>query len=162
MRERLTADFFICRRAGSFTPLGYAVEERFKKKFKIFAYLYRVIKEYKIYNIKAKIDCGDKIHEGIYSLIMVLDSKRCFGFRFNRMYEPDDGLFHLLLIKSPGKDSFFNRIRMFFPFFRAFFLGFGKPYTSKSIVFTPIKSAEITLSKPTDFCVDGEKVTEKR
>lgn len=146
--------------AGSFTPLGYAVEERFKKKFKIFAYLYRVIKEYRIHNIRAKIDCGDCSYEGIYSLIMVLDSRRCFGFRFNRMYKPDDGLLHLLLIKSPGNNTFFNKIRMFFPFFRAFFLGFGKSYVSKNIAFKPIKTANIMLAEPVDFCVDGEKVTE--
>lgn len=146
--------------AGSFTPLGYAVDEKYKKRFKIFAYLYRVIKEYKIYNIKAQIDCGNSFYEGEYSLIMVLDSKRCFGFRFNRMYKPDDGLFHLLLIKSPGGNNLLNKIRMFFPFFRAFFIGFGKNYISKNIIFIPIKGAEITLAEQTDFCVDGEKVTE--
>ncbi len=145
---------------GSFTPLGYAVKEKYKKKLKLFAYLFHVIKEYKVYNIKARIDCDEETFEGVYSLIMVLDSKRCFGFRFNRMYKPDDGLFHLLLIKSPGANTTFNKIKMFLPFFRAFFLGFGKPYRSKHMVFIPIKSANIALSEAVDFCVDGEKITE--
>ncbi len=144
--------------AGAFTPLGYDVSEKQKKRFKILAYIYRVISEYRVYNIKAAIesDCGS--YEGVYSLIMALDSRRCFGFRFNRMYKPDDGLLHLLLIKSVGKNNLINKIRMFFPFFRAFFIGFSKPYMSKRITFVPVKSAVIKLDKPEAFCVDGEMV----
>lgn len=145
---------------GSFTPLGYIVSERNKKRFKIFAYLAKVFGEYRVHNINAKINYNDIVVEGKFSLIMALDSARCFGFRFNKMHKPDDGLLHLLLIKSPGEDSFINRLKMFFPFFRAFFIGFKKPYQSKYLTFAPIKSANIELFKEQVFCIDGEQVIE--
>lgn len=146
---------------GTFTPLGYVVKEKLKKRLKIFAYIARVIKEFKVYNIAAEISSDSDNYKGNYALIMVVDSKRCFGFRFNRLYKPNDDMLHLLLIKSPGKDSFINRVKMFFPFFRAFFIGFSKPYNSKNITFIPIKFIQIQLESEQIFCVDGEKVCEK-
>lgn len=145
--------------AGSFTPLGYVVSEKNKKRFRIFAYLFKVFSEFKVHNIQARIEYNDTVIDDIFTLIMALDSMRCFGFRFNRMYKVDDGLLHLLLIKSPGKDTIINRIKMFFIFFRVFFIGFGKPYNSKHIVFVPAKEVAVTLLEKQNFCVDGELVT---
>lgn len=147
---------------GTFTPLGYKVSEKDKKRLRIFAYLLKVFSEFKVNNIRAKITFDkDESVEDNYTLIMALDSYRCFGFRFNRMYKQDDNLLHLLLIKSPGKNGFFNRIKLFFLFFRAFFIGFKKPYKSKNILFVPTKSLAITLEKQQNFCVDGELLVEE-
>ncbi|NCA67503.1 MAG: hypothetical protein EOM87_05510 [Clostridia bacterium] len=145
---------------GSFTPLGYVVSEKHKKRYKSFAYYLKVIREYKVHNILANIVYNDKIEEGNFTLIMALDSMRCFGFRFNKMYKPDDQLLHLLLIRSPGEDTVLNRMKMFFSFFRVFFIGFRKAYRSKNIIFEPVKSMTITLKREESFCIDGEKVIE--
>ena len=72
---------------------------------------------------------------------------------------PDDGKVHLLLVKSPGRDNLLNRARIFFPLFRAFFLGFGKETERGSVVFRSVKDLDITLSSPAVFDVDGDSET---
>lgn len=86
--------------AGIFTPIGYCVNDKKKRKYKAFAYIAQVVKEYKIHRIKAKITTGDYQDKGEYSLIMAIDSPRCFGFRFNRLFKTDDGIMHLLAIRA--------------------------------------------------------------
>ena len=102
---------------GSFTPLGYVVPAEKKRKMGVLAYLLRVVKEYRVWNVPARVTADGKVFSGTYTLIMAIDSARCFGFRFNRLYSPDDGKVHLLLMKSPGKDNLLNRARIFFPLF---------------------------------------------
>ncbi len=143
--------------AGSFTPLGYIVPAAEKQKIGVLAYLLRVIKEYRVWNIPARVSADGSLFDGTYTLIMAIDSARCFGFRFNRLYAPDDGKVHLLLIKSPGKDNLINRARIFFPLFRAFFLGFGKEYNGKNMIFRAVKDLDITLLSPAVFDVDGDR-----
>lgn len=145
---------YVCA-TGTFTPLGYAVDVSSKKKIKALAYILKVIREYKVWDVKAKINLDGKKLEGDYTLLMLLHSPRCFGFNFNKGYKK--GEMCLLTIKSPGKDNLINRIKIFFPFFRAFFMGFNKPYESKNMLFTPFKRISLTLSSPTPFCVDGEE-----
>ena len=87
---------------------------------------------------------------------MAIDSERCFGFRFNRLYRPDDKAIHLLLIKSPGKNSLVNKIRIFFPLFRAFFIGFGKEKESGALVFRRAENLSVTLSGDVIFNIDGD------
>ena len=140
---------------GTFTPLGYAVSNKRKRKFKALAYVGNVLKEYKVNNVWARLNADGKIIDGEFTLIMLINSPRCFGFNFNKLYK--NGEMCLLAIKSPGKDHLINRIRIFFPFFRAFFLGFKKPYESKNMLFTPIGRVDLELLSPTPLCVDGEK-----
>ena len=145
---------YVCA-TGTFTPLGYAVDTKSKKKFKALAYISKVLREYKVYNINAKLNLDGKKIEGNYTLLMLLNSPRCFGFKFNRLYHK--GEMCLLAIKSPGKNNFINKVKIFFPFFRSFFVGFSKPYESKNILFTPFNHLDLELQSPTPFCVDGEK-----
>lgn len=145
---------YVCA-TGTFTPLGYAVNIKSKKRFKALAYIASVIKEYKVNDIWARLKVDGDVYDGEYTLIMLLNSPRCFGFRFNRLYHK--GEMCLLTIKSPGKNNLLNKIRIFFPFFRAFFIGFNKPYKSKNMLFTPFKEVDLELLSPTTFCVDGEK-----
>lgn len=145
--------------AGSFTPLGYIVPPEKKKKLGIFAYLLKVVGQYRVYNIRAKIKADGKCFDDNYTLVMAIDSMRCFGFKFNKMYRPDDGMVHLLLIKSPGKDNFINKVKIFFPMFRAFFIGLKKELNKKNIVFTAVEHAEIELSETVTFNIDGEEAT---
>ena len=141
---------------GSFTPLGYVVDVEAKQKIGVLAYLLRVVREYKVWNVGARVTADGDEYSGVYTLIMAIDSMRCFGFRFNRLYQPDDGKVHLLLIKSPGKDNLVNRAKIFFPLFRAFFIGFGKEKTGKNLVFRAVQNLDIELDSPTVFDVDGD------
>lgn len=106
--------------AGIFTPIGYCVNDKKKRKYKALAYISHVVKEYKIHRIKAKLTTQDYCDEGEYSLIMAIDSPRCFGFRFNRLFKTDDGIMHLLAIRAPKNNGLIGKIKIFFPLFRAF------------------------------------------
>lgn len=145
--------------AGIFTPIGYCVNDKEKRKYKALAYISHVVKEYKIHRIKAKLTAQDYCDEGEYSLIMAIDSPRCFGFRFNHLFKTDDGIMHLLTIKAPKNNGLIGKIKIFFPLFRAFFIGFRKPYHSKNMEFRPFDTLQISLSEDVDFDMDGEKKT---
>lgn len=147
---------YVCA-TGSFTPLGYIVPEKEKKKMGIFAYVRKIISQYKVYNIPAKINIDGELFEDNYTLLMVIDSKRCFGFKFNHLYKEDDGQVHVLLIKSPGKNNFMNKVKIFFPLFRAFFIGFRKEVHHKNLIFKTAKHIDIKLNEETPFDVDGDK-----
>ena len=144
---------------GIFTPLGYRTKDSHKQKFKAFAYILNVIKHYKVHHIPAQIDCDGHKTSGTYTLLLALDSPKCFGFRFNKAYAHDDNKMHLLLINSPKRKNIFGKVKIFFPLFRAFFVGFKKEYHSKNVTFVPFENLAITLTQPTDFCMDGELAT---
>ena len=144
---------------GIFTPLGYRTKDSHKRKLKAFAYILNVIKHYKVHHIPAKISTDGLDCEGTYTLLLALDSPKCFGFRFNKAYAHDDDKMHLLAIKSPKRKNIFGKIKIFFPLFRAFFVGFKKEYHSKNMSFVPFEKLTITLTQRTDFCMDGELAT---
>ncbi|NLZ25020.1 MAG: hypothetical protein GX891_00975 [Clostridiales bacterium] len=142
---------------GTFTPIGYTTTVKAKKKFKLLAYFFKVLSEYKVFHIKADIEADGKKFSDTYTLIMFIDSSRCFGFKFNKMFEPNDGRLHMLLIKSPKKRGLMSKIKIFFPMFKAFWIGFTKEYKSKNMVFMPVTEAKVKLEKPQPFCIDGER-----
>lgn len=143
---------------GTFTPIGYTAKTKLKKRLKIFAYMLEVLKEYKVRRIKADITANGNSYSGEYSLIMAVNSKRCFGFNFNRLYKHNSGTAHLLLINAPRRGGLIGAISMFFPFFRAFFIGFDKLTESKNIKFIEFSEAEINLKEEVIFNVDGERL----
>ena len=143
--------------AGSFTPLGYIVPPEKKKKLGILAYLFRVVSQYKVYDIKTQITADDVNYDGNYTLIMFIDSMRCFGFNFNKLYSPSDGATHMLLIKSPGKNSLRNKIKIFWPLFKAFFIGFKKEVSNNKMVFKKVINASLKFENSIPFNLDGEK-----
>lgn len=145
--------------AGSFTDIGYTTNTRWKKKFKILAYLGKVLSSYKVHNFGIDITLPNRVIHSRATLVMFLQGKQCFGLSFNKMYNQYDNKMYMLLVNSYGKDNFFNRIRLFFPLFRIFFVGIRKPIDNNRIFFSPIDSATVNLPQPTDFCIDGEKVT---
>ena len=142
--------------AGSFTELGQAAEQRAKRRFKMLAYFAKVLSAYKVRFVPAKIKTERICDEGIYTLLMVSNAKRCFGFRFNRLHKKSAGDLQLIAIKAPKKDNFWGRIKIFFPFFRVFFLGFSKEFKSKNVLVTSFSKGELTLLTQTPFCLDGE------
>ena len=115
-----------------------------------------MFKELKVYRIPAKICADGKTQKGEYSLIMAIKSKQCFNLKFNRAYKKTGGIY-LLTIAAPKHDKLLGLIELFFPYFRAFFVGFSKEYSSKRIKFLKINNANITIECGATFCVDGEK-----
>ncbi len=148
---------YVCA-TGTFTEIGYLAQNKHKQKFKAFAYLPLVLKTYKCHQIDAKITLDGKNFDGNYTLIMAIKSKRCFGFHFNRAYDKQKGLY-LLAVKSVGRDTLWNKIKLFWQFFRIFILGVGKPTKAKGFFMLPFENAIITLKDRRDFCMDGEKRT---
>lgn len=142
--------------SGTFTELGYCVNNSEKKKFKFFAYLNEVTRYCRVRRINATIKANNKTDSGEYTLIMVINNRKCFGLKFNKMFKPDDGVVHLLTVKSPKMNGLFGLVKMGFQFFRIFFMGFKKPYYSKNITFEPIETMELLIENETDFCLDGE------
>lgn len=142
---------------GAFTPLGYAVGVNQKKKIKVLAYLMHVIGEYKVVRIPAEITACGVTEKGEYSLIMLSRSSRCFGFNFNRAHNPVSEKFQLLTIRAPKHDKILGMIEMFFPFFRAFFIGFGREHRGKTVNFLSLENAQINIISGADFCADGDK-----
>ena len=51
---------------------------------------------------------------------------------------------------------------MFFPFFKAFFLGLKKERARGDLIFEKVYSSKNTLKNDIDFCKDGEKQTLKK
>lgn len=142
--------------AGTFTPIGYNTNIKLKRAIKQVAYFLEIFKEYKVNRIKADINVGSKCYQGEYTLIMLANSRSVFGFGFNKMYKNHTGLAHLLLIKSPkGWGAF---VKLFFLFFRAFFIGFNKPVQNKHITFVEFDTLKLKLDNPTVFCIDGERL----
>ncbi len=152
--DRLFA--YVCA-CGIFTSLGYVVKNSNKRRYKWLAYLWKVAKLYRIEDIRATFRTASHEESGVYTLIMAIDSPKCFGFRFNCMYRLDDGKLHLLAIRAPKRKKLLGAIRVFFPLFRAFFIGFKHEYRSKNMFFVPFDDINIELEQKTDFCLDGER-----
>lgn len=143
---------------GIFTPIGYRTEIKKKKKYKIAAYLCKVLKEYKIHHIKAKVIVNDEVFEDVYSLIMVINANRCFGFNFNKRFCHNDGKAQLLLIKAPKTNGLGAKIKIFFPLFRTFFMHLKKEKRTKNLIFVDFEKAKLILDGNYDFTVDGEHI----
>ena len=150
-------EFAYVAAAGSFTDLGQAANPSAKKRFKLFAYFAKVLSSYRVHRIKAKITTESLSLSGTYTLIMLSNAKRCFGFRFNRLHKRCPDL-QLIAISAPKKDNLWGRIKIFFPFFRVFFLGIGRERRKGNILVTSFKEGSISLSEETPFCLDGESV----
>ena len=139
---------------GSFTPIGYNSKPENKRIFKRLCYYLDAFKEYKLWHIDAEIDTDGLCTSGEFTLVMLINSKSCFGLNFNKLFSPTSGKAHLLLIRTPK--GAFSLVKMFFLFFRAFFVGFRKELNGKNIIFKEVERANIRLKKPLPFCVDGE------
>lgn len=139
---------------GSFTPIGYNSKPEDKRVFKRLCYYVDAFREYKLWHVDAEISTDSFVTSGDFTLIMLINSKSCFGFNFNKLYTPTNGKAHLLLIRAPKAP--FALVKMFFLFFRAFFIGFKKEVHGKNIIFREVQHANIKLKKPLPFCLDGE------
>lgn len=147
--------------AGSFTPIGYTAEVKNKKKTGIFAYIVEAVKEYKIWRIPTKINADGKVFKGEFTLVMIIKSPRCFGFKFNKAYDENSKSGHLVAVRSPKHNHLLGKIEMFFLFFRVFFLGLKKERDGK-IIFKRAEHITVTHEGDVPYCKDGEKAVLKR
>ena len=149
---------YVCA-SGSFTEIGYRTKTEAKKRFKFFAYMAMAFKSYRVHRIPCEISWGEESIKGDFTLVMLLDSPRCFGFNFNRLYGKNPNELFLLAIKAPKAKGFLGKILMFFPFFKAFFLGFSKEKRGKTITFVSFERLKLKCPPNTPFSLDGEKWT---
>ena len=138
--------------SGTFTSIGYTAKRKVKVRLGRIAYFLEALKAFKIQNIDANIHTEKNKYSGSYTLIMCLRSPRCFGFNFNKLYNPNKKELYLLLIEAPK-----NRLSLFLKFFRCFFIGFNKPYCKNGIIFSPINYADIDFNNDISFCLDGDE-----
>lgn len=138
--------------SGTFTSIGYTAKRNTKKTLGKLAYIFEALKVFRVEKIDATINTEKNKFSGVYTLIMLLRSPRCFGFNFNRLYRSNKKELYLLLVEAPK-----NKLSLFFKFFRCFFIGFGKNYEKHKITFLPIEHAEISFKDKVSFCLDGEK-----
>ena len=150
------AHFAYVAAAGSFTDIVRDPNAKTKRRLKVFAYFSKVLSRYRVHRIHATVSCDKFTAEDDYTLIMLSNARRCFGFRFNRLYRDNSDELQLITVNAPKMNNLLGKIRMFFPFFRIFFIGFGKEYIGKYIRFVSVKKASLTLRDETHFCVDGE------
>jgi len=148
--------------SGSFTPIGYTSTPEEKKKFGTLAYVAKVIKEYRPYRMKSTIICDKKKYDGEFTLVMFVKSPRCFGFKFNKAFNQESMSGHLLAIRSPKHNGFLGCVEMFFPFFKAFFIGLKKERDKGKIIFKQAYSATLENEDEMVFCKDGEMLKKEK
>ncbi|MBO4535238.1 MAG: hypothetical protein J5755_04815, partial [Clostridia bacterium] len=140
---------------GIFCPLGWAAPTAAKTRWHRLAYLVRVPKEYRVQDFPMRVVADGREYEGRYTLAMLIRSPVCFGLPFNRAYRPDQEGGHLLLVPTTGRDNLLNRIRLFGPLFRIFFVGLNADHEG-GYVWRRVRSLKIEA--PTlDWCADGER-----
>lgn len=141
---------------GIFCPLGWIAKTESKQRLGRLAYLAEVVGQYHVQSFPAEIEADGKVYRGRYTLVMLLRSKTCFGLPFNRAFASAQEGGHLLLIPSPGEDTLRNRIRLFFPLFRIFFVGLNQDYVGKCFVWQRVRRVRVDAPMA-DWCADGER-----
>lgn len=86
---------------GAFIDISYVTDSKLKKRIGYFAYLIKGIEElFTIPKIRASITYDEGSFKGLFSLILIINSKRVAGI--NMIYKPclDDGLMDVVLYRS--------------------------------------------------------------
>ncbi len=133
--------------SGAFIDISYVTDSKLKKKIGYFAYLVKALEEiFTIPKMKMTIHHNDEVYKGVFSLVMIINSKRVAGV--NMIYKPslDDGLVNVVLYKN------------IFPFnFYLYVLAFIFPFWSTPLV-TRFKTErmEIKTESKAKWNIDGE------
>lgn len=133
--------------SGAFIDISYVTDSKLKKKIGYFAYLVKALEEiFTIPKMKMTIHHNDEVYKGVFSLVMIINSKRVAGV--NMIYKPslDDGLVNVVLYKN------------IFPFnFYLYILAFIFPFWSTPLV-TRFKTErmEIKTESKAKWNIDGE------
>jgi len=99
---------------GTYVDIPYVTESKLKKRIGYLAYLITGIKEFfTIPIIKAKITNDDGEFKGLYSLILIVNSRHVAGLNIVKKPVLDDGLVDVVLFKYI---PFFNNLLYFISF----------------------------------------------
>ena len=132
---------------GAYIDISYVTDSKLKRKIGYFAYLLKGFEELlTIPKMRMTIQSDHQVYHGLYSLVLVINSKRVAGI--NMIYRPDldDGLIDVVLY--PYMFGFNNLL---------YFFSFLLPFWSTPIVKRfKTKTLEITTSAKSRWNVDGE------
>ena len=132
---------------GAFIDISYVTDSKLKKKIGYLAYVVKAFEElFTIPRMKMRINHDNKVHKGIYTLVLAINSKRVAGV--NMIYRPrlDDGLLDVVLYKY------------IYPFnFILYALSFVFPFWSTPLI-TRFKTNKLEIKTESDssWNIDGE------
>ncbi len=133
--------------SGAFIDISYVTDSKLKKKIGYFAYIVKALEEiFTIPKMKMTVYHNTEVYKGVFSLIMIINSKRVAGINF--IYKPklDDGLIDVVLYKNV------------FPFnFVLYALSFIFPFWSTPLVKRfKTNKLEIKTDSKASWNIDGE------
>lgn len=133
--------------SGAFIDISYVTESKLKKRIGYLAYIVKAFEEiFTIPKMKMTISHDKQEYKGVYTLVMIINSKRVAGV--NMIYKPslDDGLVDVVLYKS------------LFPFnFILYGLSFIFPFWSTPLIKRfKANKLEIKTSTQSSWNIDGE------
>ena len=132
---------------GAFIDISYVTDSKLKRRIGYLAYVIKAVEEvFTIPKMKMEIQHDNGIEKGIYSLVLIINSKRVAGV--NMIYKPclDDGLVDVVLYRSVLP---FNAI--------VYVISFILPFWSTPLVKRlKSKKLEIVTDTRANWNVDGE------
>ncbi|MBP3344580.1 MAG: YegS/Rv2252/BmrU family lipid kinase [Clostridia bacterium] len=91
--------------AGLFTESSYSTNQKAKKKMGKIAYFFHGLKSlFSTPAIEAKITYEDKVIEGNFAMLLVINSRCVAGFKVNKRAVLDDGTVDVVLVESKKKE----------------------------------------------------------
>ena len=132
---------------GAFIDISYVTDSKLKKKIGYFAYLIKGLEElFTIPKMKMTIYHNETVYKGVFSLVMIINSKRVAGI--NMIYKPslDDGLVDVVLYKNV------------FPFnFPIYVLSYVFPFWSTPLISRfKTDKLEVRTESKASWNIDGE------
>ncbi len=132
---------------GAFIDISYVTDSKLKKKFGYFAYLIKAVEEiFTIPKMRMRIYHDGTFNRGVYSLMLIINSKRVAGI--NMIYKPslDDGLVNVVLYRNIYPFNFILYVFSYiFPFW-------STPLVSRF----KTNKMEIRTSSKASWNIDGE------
>ncbi|MBI9009974.1 MAG: diacylglycerol kinase family lipid kinase [Tenericutes bacterium] len=132
---------------GAFIDISYVTDSKLKKKIGYLAYLIKGAEEmFTIPKMRMQIKHDNGVEKGIYSLVLIINSKRVAGI--NMIYKPclDDGLVDVVLYRNVLP---FNAI--------VYVISFILPFWSTPLIKRlKSKRLEIVTNTKANWNVDGE------
>ncbi len=133
---------------GKFAKASYDIKRQLKRKYGVFAYLYRGSQEiFRDYNMAADIKYDQGRFRGPYSLLLFLNGPRVGGYRLHSLKSKlDDGLIEA---------RFFKREPGMLMRFLSFFLSGGLYNTKKNKTISSTKFI-VEIDNNSEWNIDGE------
>ena len=141
--------------SGLFTTSSYSTQQTKKKKLGKLAYFFDGAKKiFSTYAINLKLTYEDKLLEGKFAIMLILNSRYVGGFRVNKNALLNDGVVDIILVNSEKEKVNFKAIsRVAFMFLK----GISKN-SKKKIKHLKLSKFNIEISDDAIINLDGEKI----